>query len=449
MPYFTKFQKWLYQIALCVITFLLILFVWHHPKSERTELPLNLTEVSNASLTPLGEHRTFVLSAYYDTRDQSAVRVLVILHHQEVKELFCRFRCSTRGEHSITSRAELDIHPDRFGFPYGMADLLCPVPEDCDAKYLSIHRSTEGNDDQLPKFEIKNRYAEPFSANFTVCISALHGGFNNALQFIQTMEMYKLLGAQRVTIYKLYRNCCSDTLEEVLRYYTEEGTLEVIPWPIDLYFRVSRRWQHSDSDDADIGYFGQISTLNDCMYRNMYKSKFISLNDIDEIILPFEHQDWGSMMVTLQQQNPKATAFLFENHVFPSTMLELSVNTPSWNTTPGVNLLQCVYREPKGTNHRNRKMIIDPRKVMQVSVHHITKAVGMSHEVSSDIAILHHCKKTPQPELTKESLIKDTTIWRYRAPLTQSVNKVIDAIATFRKTKYRAEGLQSEKRANL
>lgn len=39
-------------------------------------------------------------------------------------------------------------------------------------------------------------------------------------------------------------------------------------------------------DPADIHYFGQVPVLNDFLYRYMYQSRYVSLHDPDELILP-------------------------------------------------------------------------------------------------------------------------------------------------------------------
>ncbi|NXX52004.1 GALT1 galactosyltransferase, partial [Tricholaema leucomelas] len=292
-------------------------------------------------ITPLKDNRTFIVSPYFDNRERKLTRVIGIVHHNEVKELYCWFCCHPDGKIYV-SRADIDVHSDRFEFPYGATDIVCLEPENCDPTHVSIHQFPRGDIDQLPRFEIKNRKAEPFPVDFTVCISTMFGNYNNVLQFIQSMEMYRILGAQKVMIYK---NNCSHLMEKVLKFYIEEGIVEVIPWPIDSHLKVSIMWHHS-LDAKDIGYYGQITALNDCVYRNMRRSKFVLLNDADEIILPLKHPDWKTMMQSLQQQNPGAGVFLFENHIFPKTVSTPVFNISSWNTVPGVNILQHVHREP-------------------------------------------------------------------------------------------------------
>jgi len=63
------------------------------------------------------------------------------------------------------------------------------------------------------------------------------------------------------------------------------GLVEVIPWPLSRFLRVSRSWLVKDGP-GDLHYFGQIPALNDCLYRYMYRSAYVALHDTDELILP-------------------------------------------------------------------------------------------------------------------------------------------------------------------
>ncbi|XP_065551735.1 uncharacterized protein LOC136022422 [Lathamus discolor] len=423
-------------VATCILIFATALIsYWKDPQLQNNIARKIFPQATTASpagqlcrgkpaqdvITPLTDNRTFIISPYFDNREGKVTRVIGIVHHEDVKELFCWFCCQPDGKIYV-SKATIDVHSDRFGFPYGATDIVCLEPENCDPTHVSIHQSPLGNIDQLPSFEIKNRQAEPFPVDFTVCISAMFGHYNNVLQFIQSMEMYKILGVQKVVIYK---NNCSHLMEKVLRLYTEEGTVEIIPWPINSHLKVSSEW-HFMHDGTHIGYYGQITALNDCIYRNMQRSKFVVLTDADEIILPLKHPDWKTMMSSLQEQNPGTAVFLFENHIFPESVSTPMFNISSWNTVPGVNILNHVHREPDRKEVFNpRKMIVDPRKVIQTSVHSVLHAYGNSVNVPMDVALIYHCRKPLQADLPRESLIRDTTLWRYNSSLIMNVNKVL------------------------
>ncbi|XP_063001052.1 uncharacterized protein LOC134411261 [Elgaria multicarinata webbii] len=380
-------------------------------------------QLASDTITQLQDKHSFIIAPYFDNRNGTLIRVISIVHYKKVKELYCLF-CCQNSNNTIIVKAKIDVHKDRFEFPYGTADLLCWEPKNCYPRYMSIHPSLELDFAQLPVFEIKNRNIESSSLEFTVCISTMFGDYNNVLQFIQSIEMYKILGAQKVIIYK---NKCSRLMEKVLQYYVSEGTIEIVPWPINLYLKVSSYWHYS-MDVKDIGYYGQITALNDCIYHNMYRSKYVLLIDADEIILPIKDADWKSLMQRLQEKNPGAGVFLFENHVFRNNVFTstTSFNFSSWSTVPGVNLFQHIYKEPnkKGV-FNNRKMVIDPRKVIQTSVHSVLAMYGEPVEVSGDIAINFHCRIPKRTDLVEKSLIRDPILWRYNTSLIENINQVL------------------------
>ncbi|XP_069468242.1 uncharacterized protein [Ambystoma mexicanum] len=393
-------------------------------RTDHREQSRYIGQMSKSTITPLENARTLVINAYHDNREINKTRIIAIVCHQEVKELYCWNHCRSRNGFLSIKKATLEVHNDRFGFPCKGADVLCVEPPGCDPKYVSIHWGPEADSDQLPVFEIKNRNPGPISANFTVCISTLFGNYNNILQAVQSIEMYKLLGAQKVVIYK---NNCSAALEKILQYYSAEGTVEVVAWPIHEHLSTTNAWKYS-KDPKDIGYYGQLVTLNDCIYRNMYRSKYVILNDLDEIILPFKHVNWPSMMESLQKQHPDVDIFLFENHIFPKTEFTSTpmFNTASWRFVPGEDILQHVHREPdRATFFNGRKMILNPRKVIQTSVHSVLKAYGKSLKVLMDVAIVYHCRGPLQAALPKSLLIRDITIWRYNGSLITNVNEVL------------------------
>ncbi|XP_073473521.1 beta-1,4-galactosyltransferase galt-1-like isoform X1 [Aquarana catesbeiana] len=377
-------------------------------KMNYRELP-----IATDTITAL-DSRTFIISPYYEPRVSQSVRVIAITH-VSVKEVYCIFHCSSNQ--SIFMRAQIDRHSDRYGFPYGTTDLLCAEPSGCDYTYMSFSSTVSTNTSQNLLFEVSNRPPQPISSNFTICISTLYGNYNNVLQMIQSIEMYKILGASRVTI---YNTNCSQDVDKVLRHYIDEGILEVVPWPIDHHLRTTKKWRYSKGLNAEIGYFGQTATLNDCLYRNMYKSKFVLLNDIDEIILPVKDWDWSSLMENLQNKHPDTSVFRIQNHVFPT-----SVNIAEfdkWSHVPGVNILSHALPLPvRWLFFNNRKMIVNPRDVFQTSIHFILKHRRNWKNIGQDSAILFHCRrengvnvKDPDP---------DDRLMRYKLSLVPNVDK--------------------------
>ncbi|XP_056420263.1 uncharacterized protein LOC130361368 [Hyla sarda] len=369
----------------------------------------------------LEDNKTFIVSTYYDPRETNLIRTIAVVH-KTVKDLYCLFYCKHNGV--LPVKAEIDIVKDWFGFPYETANLLCKIPSECDYVYMSIHINSSKDRKQIPVFNIPKEPLKSFSASFTVCVSALYGRYNNVMQVIQAIEMYKLLGASRVTI---YNNSCHENVDKVLRYYIQEGVVEVIPWPVDKYLKTTTRWKYVKGVDSDIGYYGQVAALNDCMYRNMFKSEFVLLNDIDEIILPVKYWNWSSLMSNLLKRYPETSVFRFENHVFPSVVNASGFNY--WYHVPGINILQHPYREPSDNQSiKPQKMIINPRKVIQTSIHTVLKAEGHITAVSQKDGILFHCKAKRNKNIPEKNLIKDNIILRYNVSLIPKVDEVVQKL---------------------
>ncbi|XP_015242484.1 PREDICTED: uncharacterized protein LOC107092495 [Cyprinodon variegatus] len=230
--------------------------------------------------------KTLLISAYLEHRsNKREVRVIAIVRREEKVSYRCIFQCQNQQWH--TSKGVLSIHTDHFGFSYGTADIMCPIPPECEnPSHISVASDKTISEDEYKEefLEVNNQKAqtESFPYNFTVCISTMFD-FTNVLQLVQSFEMLQLLGVNKVFVYKT--NCSRET-QRVLDYYSnKKGFVEVIPWSMSRFLNVSRGWQPKHGP-GDLHYFGQIPALNDCLYRNMYKSKYVALHDIDELILP-------------------------------------------------------------------------------------------------------------------------------------------------------------------
>ncbi|XP_023273603.1 uncharacterized protein LOC111663564, partial [Seriola lalandi dorsalis] len=172
-------------------------------------------------------------------------------------------------------------------------DVMCRIPTNCNATHVTLQtqpgRATQSDQIWLPirNKKTNGKEEEKFQFNFTVCISNLFGDYNNVLQFAQTLEMYRLLGVDRVVI---YNTSCGPDLDRLLQSYSQEGFVEMVPWPINEYLTPSTGWLFSKYG-GDVHYFGQLTTLNECIYRSMTRSRYVLLNDIDEIIMPYQHNN--------------------------------------------------------------------------------------------------------------------------------------------------------------
>ncbi|XP_022605799.1 uncharacterized protein LOC111225302 isoform X1 [Seriola dumerili] len=395
--------------------------------------------ISEQTITPLNNTKHFQVSAYMDQRVKGLdIRIIGIFRRDSIQPLHCLFCCADYVS-STTTPATILQHPDNFGFPFVTTDVMCRIPQNCNATHVTLQTQpgsvTQSDQIWLP---IKNKKTnrkeeEKFQFNFTVCISNLFGDYNNVLQFAQTLEMYRLLGVDRVVI---YNTSCGPDLDRLLQSYSQEGFVEMVPWPIDKHMNPSRGWLFSEHG-GDVHYFGQLTTLNECIYRSMTRSRYVLLNDIDEIIMPYQHNNLMSLMNVLQQQKPNAAVFLIENHIFPKIHFEPSgkFHLPQWNGVPGINILEHIYREEPNRNiYHPYKMIVQPRLVEQTSVHELLKNFGQRYKVPPDVCRIIHVRVPLQGRLTREQLHVDKRLWDFHEKLIPSVDKALKRVGLLGKS---------------
>ncbi|RVE57361.1 hypothetical protein OJAV_G00215470 [Oryzias javanicus] len=395
------------------------------PKPKRFSQPILPFLTSQESITPLINTKHFLVSAFMDQRRKDFdIRIIGIFKRNSIQPLYCFFYC---GEFfNETTSASVQLHFAHFNYPYGPADVLCRMPENCSATHVTLltQPSPDNISDHLwlPIRNKKNPNEERL--NFTVCISTLYGDYNNVLQFAQTLEVYKLLGVNRVVI---YNTSCGPELDRLLTGYSQEGFVEMVQWPINKYLNPSRGWRFQ-VHKGDLQYFGQIVTLNECVYRSMERSRYVVLGDIDEIAMPYKHNNLNSLMAMLQRKHPKVAEFSLESHVFPHSYFDPSgrFSLPQWRNVSGINILEHIYREdPDRKMFLHFKMIVQPKLVEQTSVHDVPKKFGVKYRVPWNLCRFIHIHVARRTSLMLEELKEDKRLWDFQEKLIPNVDKAL------------------------
>ncbi|XP_024123881.1 beta-1,4-galactosyltransferase galt-1-like isoform X1 [Oryzias melastigma] len=387
---------------------------------EKTDIyPVTISE---ESITPIKNTKHLLVSAFIDRRVNGFdIRIIGIFKRDSIQPLHCSFYCG--GVFNQTTPAQILPHSDNFGYPYTATDVLCPLPKNCDASHVTLLTKPSENMSEHTFIPVRNKN-EKTRFNFTVCVSNLFGDYNNVLQFAQTLEMYKLLGVDRVVI---YNTSCGPDLERLLQRYSQEGFVEMVPWPIDKFLKLTRGWRFT-VNGGDLQYYGQLVTLNECMYRSMERSRYVLLNDIDEIIMPYKHDDLVSLMNTLEPQHPNVGEFLIENHIFPYKHFEPSgrFHLPQWEKVPGINILEHIYREdPDRSVYHPHKMIVRPKLIEQTSVHEVLRKFGERYKVPLDVCRIIHVRVALRGHLKLEELNEDKRLWDFQEKLIPNVDKAL------------------------
>ncbi|KAK9958310.1 hypothetical protein ABG768_010441 [Culter alburnus] len=378
-------------------------------------------QVMDGPVIKVGNLNTYVTGSYMDYRfRKKQIKTIAIIRRVEQVKYSCVMCCDGRN---VTSPAEYTIHSDHFGFEYGTATITCHISSPC---LIPTHVAITAREipEKITSFlPVRNRDVPAvFPYQFTICISVMYD-YKNVLNLVESMEMFRLLGAQRVAIYKT--NCDSDT-QKVLDYYVKRGFVEIIPWTIKNHIKVSSGWK--DSSSGVLHYYGQIPALNDCIYRYMYQSHYVALHDLDELILPLKVRTWTELLPELEKMYGTTVGFEFENNAFPFTAkAHMDYEQDKWKNVPGTNILNYIDKVPNIPNSfNNYKVIVSPRLALKATVHGLLETVkpgSSTVRVSNSIARMYHSKYFEYPQNT--NLIRDDHLWDYAKDLIPAVSKVL------------------------
>ncbi|XP_073706972.1 uncharacterized protein [Garra rufa] len=380
-------------------------------------------QVKDRPVIKVSHLNTYVIGSYMEHRfNEKQIKIIAIVLRHEQATYSCVMCCDGR---TVTSPAEFSIHSDHFNFEYGTASITCPINDMC---LTPTHVAITARDDleSIESFQpIRNRdVPTTFPYEFTICISVMYD-YKSVLNLVQSMEMFRMLGAQRVVIYKT--NCDSDT-QKVLDYYETRGFVEIIPWTIKKHISVSHGWEIYKSP-GQLHYYGQIPALNDCVYRYMYQSRYLALQDMDELILPSKVKTWTELLPELKNKYGSHVGFEFENNQFPYTAkAHMDYEQDKWKNVRGTNILNYIDRVPINPNvFNNYKIIVNPRLVLKTTVHGLLDSVASSStvRVNNSIARMYHFKNITYPPNTV--LIRDDHLWSYANDLIPAVSKVLQA----------------------
>ncbi|XP_060779330.1 beta-1,4-galactosyltransferase galt-1 isoform X4 [Neoarius graeffei] len=383
--------------------------------------------VNNDPIVKVSNLKTYMVGSYIEHRHVvKMIQTIAIVLRSENTNYHCLLCCNGQN---VSVPAAYEIHSDHFGFEYGTADITCEIPETCPTPtHVAITSPSPKENGSLLDVHafqpVRNQQKlEVFPYEFTVCISTMFD-FVNVLMLVQAMEMFKILGVQKVAIYK---TSCDPVTQKVLDYYVRQNFVEIIPWHVSSYIKVSRGWQTSVSP-GELHYFGQIAALNDCVYRYMYQSHYVALQDLDEFILPMNLNNWKELLSELERKYSQSVGFEFENNFFP-----LSIKDPrpeyspdSWKKVTGVNILDHIYRLSNDpTKFNDFKVIVNPRLVFQTTVHGFLQSVNGSVRVNHAIARKYHLRNITNTDVVTHSRIQDTRLREFADRLIPAVSEVL------------------------
>ncbi|XP_013413156.1 uncharacterized protein LOC106175613 [Lingula anatina] len=395
---------------------------------------VKLMENFTWKLVPNTTH--YVFSAFWDTRKDSFIRIISIIDKYRKAPSFCRVWHKTVGKDGkknesnlriSTSLRKLSVEIIPKGGRYVCSILHCDVSKLLQPIAVSVVRDRSVKETGPPMLKVVDRQPNWIKGKdrqiIGVCIQTPLFDYKNFLKLVEAFEMYKILGAKHVTLY----NYTGDpVLNHVLQGYVAQGFLDVIPWPLPREIRVNT----SDGDDKQgVHYYAELAAVQDCLYRNMHKFKYIVFMDTDEVIVPRKTRVWMKMIKSLPQD--------VAGYYFKKAEFNLAKAKIRKNSTGHVDQRLLKYHPPYIlTRHRFRlifefnkkccfKSIVRPDKIWTMSIHWAEKADGPMHETKAYTGLTHHYRSHP---MTKRLQTLDPYMTRYEGQLMSNIDNFMQSI---------------------
>ena len=238
-----------------------------------------------------------------------------------------------------------------------------------------------------------------------LCISPVYGFFKNWTMIAEMIELHKLLGAEEITMYIYSAHSDTDKLLEQYAGDPKEN-INVVDWRSFPPVR-SNVWC-------------QRGALNDCLYRMGHKYKYVTITDLDEVLVPRATRTWPELMKRIAK--PQYGAYLFQHAYFRRNVtdnrnasLSLITQTSFWRTD---------VLTPPGKIRS--KSMYEAKKTVSIDLHFPYLLVPGAKEyiLQGEEGMLHHYRMSPMETFAKKPqnyrYIEDRYLEKFKEELVQN-----------------------------
>ena len=360
----------------------------------------------------------YVYSAYWDARpndfdnkeNATIIRIMAVIKIRTTPPLQCHFR--TKGQEIIVEATYYEMC-ENHNMYYGGYILSCRIPYGYEEVPCSIEVSIRTVDDSSAVLPVWVLQPQPTQHDHAICVPPLFGEINERL-LVEFIEVSLLLGVDKLVFYdfKMNRN-----IRNIIRYYSKRGDVSIVPWDLPSIL------------DGQMWYHGQLVSVQDCLYRNMHSTKYVSFNDIDEFIVPHEKggaHTWGPMLKALY--SPDRCGYQFKSAYFDRPSEFVNESYSSFMT-------QSNLQRTKKVSSIRTKCMAQPYRIFETGIHHISKPILATLEtvpVNADIGLLHHYRSCiGNYGMSCRSYVNDNSLQKFDKILYEKVKEVMKDIGGF------------------
>ena len=265
--------------------------------------------------------------------------------------------------------------------------------------------------------------------NFGVCVKGLDLLHEDlSVRLVEWIELLGILGADKVFFYELHVH---PNISKVLQYYQKLDRVDVTQLTLPGGQPNAPGFQHMyQINKVSNKRQNELVPYNDCFYKNLYTYEYITLLDIDEVIMPVNTMSWQELMNVVVRKARAAkniirASYQVRNVYFLDELTE--VHGRFKNIPHYMHILQHVHRSKNFTKPGQYvKSFFNPETVLTLHNHFPLACLSgscSSYAIETTDAQLQHYRADCVRELKKSCVdfrqdsIVDTTVWKYKENL--------------------------------
>ena len=362
-----------------------------------------------------GKATHHIFSAYYDSRKLPG-RPIIIMFGYYQKKVKDSFYCKAVYEDKSTKcLGKVKITPIKLHLKMSIIYTCKLNPNGKIPTHVILCERDKCEDCKNSKpIPVRNREKKDVTDGMGVCVEGPLNVkeitneriFDLVVQFLATV---KVLGVQTVTIYNL--NAKKEIVLQILELFPE--LVHAVQW---------------EKPAVPLHYHGQDVLLQDCLYRNMYRVKYLGFLDLDEIIFPVSTNNWCDMLKILEKKG-KYASYYFSNNFFAE--IPNAVVPVDEYSCPHLSIPKCFLRFRRLPWHDRKsrsKVITRPNLVSSMTVHGINPIVIRGYKqmfwVPKDIGMMAHYRDNMEKFMIKGKPTKDEMAMKYKDLVMQEMKRV-------------------------
>ncbi len=369
-------------------------------------------------------HEVYVYSVFYDERIDNglfpSLRLLAVARTVK-NNTYCQVWYPSMTQ-PVVKEAKLHknggghklnkTHYEQYYFTCGL-DTSYPIPN-----YVSLVAGPCDKADNYIAIYVPIR--APFKHDFAICVPV---AFNtvNPYRLTEWLEVNKILGVTEINIYHVAMS--NETLR-ILEYYEKTGLVKLHHIPSVPHYEKGRSGNK----------IGSPISLNDCMYRNMYRYKWILFIDFDELIVPRGHKNLRDLLISIDRE--EKLKYSPSSYTFRNVYFWAGCGTSARKPDKAYALKYLLREQPNKFLYA-AKSIIDPRRCISVFNHYCyirfplrDKKEKWTIDVKTSSATSHHYRELYQGRRSKEKCdflkkngTRDDSILRWKKILVKRIDK--------------------------